>query len=243
MEAPAEEHALWVRWRDARDRSAHARLIDFHLSFADDVAAAYFGRQDDIEREEFVQFAVLGMVEAMERFEPSLGVGFRKFASLRMHGAITDGIESVTERQQQAAAVQRLMARRREAPGEADSPTEAERTNLQVAQYASDWGLAVALAWLFEGSGLVHTGDRAEAFPFYRHAELKQIRQRIHDVVDALPEQERTVIQAHYLNDQPFEQVATRLRLSRGRISQIHRRALQHLRASLRDMDVGDALA
>lgn len=210
------------------------------------MAKASFARHghDEIELEEFEQWATLGLMEAMERFDPALGSCFRTFATRRIHGSITDGIERTTETRQQVAACQRLEALRFEMRDQhqPSASTEAARFNRQVLHYVGESGLAVALAWLFEDSGMVDTGRRIEAIPFYRSLELKRFQHSIRQSVDALPVQERAVIRGHYLLDLPFEQVATQLNLTRGRISQIHRRALLHLRGSLRDLDVADGV-
>jgi RNA polymerase sigma factor for flagellar operon FliA len=94
-------------------------------------------------------------------------------------------------------------------------------------------GLGLALAWLLEGTSMVEASERAEVLPFYRHAEIRQVRERLVQAVEALPAQERLVIRSHYLQDVPFEEVAATLKLTKGRISQIHKQALQRLRASV----------
>jgi RNA polymerase sigma factor for flagellar operon FliA len=77
--------------------------------------------------------------------------------------------------------------------------------------------------------------ERAESVPFYRQAEMRQVRERLVQAVDALPPQERTVIRSHYLQDLPFEEVAATLKLTKGRISQIHKQALLRLRTCVAD--------
>jgi len=243
-EADGDEAALWQRWHAAGDLDARAALLEIHLPYARQVAAAYFGRRfnDEIAFEDYLQFASLGLIEAMERFDPTLGVQFRTFAARRMHGCIVDGLERSTEKQQQIAAKQRLEAQRRrsirEPAGTQDEPgreTPAARTHEQVLQYVAQAGLAFALSWLLDGTGLIDAEDKVATLPFYRDVELREIRQRVLDLVAALPAQQRRVIQGHYLQELPFEEIATRLAVSRGRVSQIHKAALLHLRDLMRD--------
>jgi RNA polymerase sigma factor for flagellar operon FliA len=80
---------------------------------------------------------------------------------------------------------------------------------------------------------MVEVAERAEVVPFYRHAEIRQVRERLVQAVEALPAQEKIVIRSHYLQDVPFDEVAATLQLTKGRISQIHKQALQRLRASV----------
>ena len=247
----AEEHALWSRWRGARDMEARERLLEMHLPYARLVAASYYGKRfhDEIEFDEYHQLATVGMIEAMERFDPAFGVQFRTFASRRMHGSIVDGLERTTEKQQQIAARQRLEAQRQQSIAGEDTDDQSERssspaarTTEQLLQHVAEAGLAFALSWLLDGSGMIEPQERAEALPFYRSAELKELRQRILDAVNGLPAQERTVIYSHYLQELPFEEVARRLSLTKGRISQVHKRALLRLRHALGSAAACDAL-
>jgi RNA polymerase sigma factor for flagellar operon FliA len=53
--------------------------------------------------------------------------------------------------------------------------------------------------------------------------------------VDSLPPQDRMVLRSHYLQELPFDEIAAMLQLTKGRISQIHKQALQRLRVLMRD--------
>ncbi|ROZ63218.1 sigma-70 family RNA polymerase sigma factor [Ramlibacter sp. WS9] len=239
------EAALWALWRGQSDEAARRRLLDLHLPYARIVAASYYSKRfhDEIEFGDYLQLASLGLIEALQRFDPAHGVQFRTFAARRMHGAILDGLEQLTEKQQQIAARQRLETQRRSAIKEA-AATEAtgKAGNAdQVLKFVAETGLAFALAWILDGTGMIDAGERSETLPFYRNVELRQLRQRIVDIVNALPAQERKVIQGHYFQQLQFEEIAQALQLTRGRVSQIHRKALTRLKDTLRaqrDFDV-----
>lgn len=94
--------------------------------------------------------------------------------------------------------------------------------------------MAFALAWILDGTGMLESGEKSETLPFYRSVELDQLRRRIVELVRGLPAQERKVIQGHYFQERPFEEIADDLRLTRGRISQVHRKALARLQETLR---------
>jgi RNA polymerase sigma factor for flagellar operon FliA len=241
LTTPTREHdaerCLWEAWRAEGDEQARQRLLSMHLPYARVVAASYYAKRlhDEIEFADYSQLASLGLIEALGRFDPDRGVQFRTFAARRMHGAILDGIERLTEKQQQIAARQRLQAQRRAAikagaAAHGDSP----RSDEQVLQYVAEVGLAFALAWVLDGTGMLDAGEKSETLPFYRSVELDQLRRRVVELVSALPAQERTVIQGHYFHERPFEEIADDLRLTRGRISQVHRKALTRLQATLR---------
>lgn len=229
------ERELWDRWRRARDDDARDALLAMHMPYARVVAATYYRKRtgDDVDFQDFLQLASVGLVESIDRFDPSHGVQFRTYASRRMHGALLDGLERMTERQQQNAARARLEQQRRSSIEAGSEDAGSRRTPEQLLQYVAEAGLAFALSWLLDGTGLLQVADTTESHPFYRSVELKQLRDRILELVQSLPPQERKVVHGHYFQQQLFEEIAESMQLTKGRISQIHRRALTRLRDAL----------
>lgn len=242
-DAPEDaERALWLRWREQRDEAAREELVRTYLPYARVVAASYYGKRfhDEIEFNDYFQLASVGLLESVDRFDPAFNVQFKTFAARRMHGSILNGLERMTEKQQQIAARQRLRAERLEtlkaAAGEeagAGSGRGSKRTPEQLMKFVAEVGLGLALSWLLEGTGMVDEPERAETIPFYRNAEIQELRKRIARSIDQLSPQGRTVIRYHYQQDIAFEEIARMLELSKGRIAQIHRQALLQLREAL----------
>jgi RNA polymerase sigma factor for flagellar operon FliA len=233
----AEERVLWQNLRATSDPDSRDRLLALHMPYARVVAATYYSKRfhDEIEFGDYLQYASIGLLEALERFDPGRGAQFRTFAARRMHGAILNGIERLSEKQQQIAARQRLRAERIQAAKQNAGGDPSQLAGDKLCAYVAEVGLGLALAWLLEGTAMVEVPERAESVPFYRQAEMRQVRERLVQAVDALPPQERIVIRSHYLQDLPFEEVATTLKLTKGRISQIHKQALLRLRGCVAD--------
>jgi len=241
--AVVDEPGLWVRWREKKDFSAREALLALHLAYARTVAATYYGRRmhDEIEFGDYLQYARIGLLESLDRFDPAVGVQFRTFAARRMHGAILDGIERLTEKQQQIAVRQRLRREQSEsikdAAGAETATHPATRRGPEgLFRYLADIGIGMAICQLLEGTGMVDITAGLNAIPSDRHyepVELAQLQQRLLGFVDHLGVQQRTVIRYHYLQDHSFEDIASLMAVSRGRISQIHRQALSTLRMQL----------
>lgn len=241
LAAPAAtlEAALWRRLREDADTGAREQLLALHMPYAKVVAASYYGKRfhDEIEFGDYLQYASLGLLEALERYDPARGVQFRTFAARRMHGAILNGLERLTEKQQQIAARRRLRNERVQdikalgAPAGDGAPQDAE----QLLRFVSEVGIGLALCWMLEGTGMVQTPDAGAHAPFYRSVAIRQLRDRLLHAVDSLPPQDRTVLRSHYLQELPFDEIAATLQLTKGRISQIHKQALQRLRVLMRD--------
>jgi RNA polymerase sigma factor for flagellar operon FliA len=76
----------------------------------------------------------------------------------------------------------------------------------------------------------------------YASLALRQMRGRLRAAVAGLPQAERRVLEGHYFQQQPFAEIAEALGVTRGRVSQIHKRGLGLLRAELaRDNPVFEA--
>jgi RNA polymerase sigma factor for flagellar operon FliA len=99
----------------------------------------------------------------------------------------------------------------------------------------ADVGVGLALSWILEGTSMIDGAERSETVPFYRSTEVRQLRERLLRCIGELPPQEREVIRCHYLQEIPFERIASMQNLTRGRISQVHKQAILRLRQALRD--------
>lgn len=239
----ASEGELWQRLRSRGDPEARQALIEMHLPYARIIAATCYARRihDDVEFGDYLQLASVAMVECVDRYEPDAGAQFRTFASRRMQGAILSGLERLTERQQQMAVRQRLLRERLQcakeaAAGAVQRRAEQVSAEQQLFAYLAEVGIGLALGVLLEETGMVDrdaAGVASEPEQHYRQVEMSQLKRRIAELVDTLPNPQRSVLQWHYLQDVSFTDIADRLDLTRGRVSQLHRQALESLRSAL----------
>ncbi len=238
---------LWQRTREQQDSQARDELICHYLPYARMVAATYYAKRyhDEIEFAEYMQLATLGMIEALDRFDPARGVQFKTFASHRMHGTIVDGLSCTTEKQQQIALRTRLKQDRlnsiKQATPAAQDPTAPTAKPAfgadKLLNHLAEVGIGLALAWLLEDTSMVQAHDDAadtRHIPYLQSLELKQLQERVRNLVDTLPSQQKVVIRCHYVQEIPFEHIATMLGLTKGRISQIHKQALNAMREKLK---------
>ena len=236
--ATSDEADLWRRLRAGADPGARDRLLEIHLPYARVVARVLYARRhhEEIPFDDYFQLASLGMVEAVDRYDPERGVQFRTFAARRMQGAILNGLERMTEKQQQIAARQRLRAERlQDVAALADDDAGERRRPEALMQFVGDVGIGLAVCWMLEGTAMVEDASAVRSIPFYQGVAARELRARLLEAVEALPPPERTVIRSHYLQEVPFEDVAATLALSKGRVSQLHRQALGRLRVLVRD--------
>jgi RNA polymerase sigma factor for flagellar operon FliA len=231
------EQALWTAAR-AGDAQARARLIEGFLPFARIMAAKlYAARIDhDVEFEDYLQYATVGMIESVDRFDPAFGAQFKTFAAHRIQGAVSNGLEHSSEKRQQVATRKRLQAERR------DSAAAALDGNAgDLFQQLADVAVGLALGFVLDGAqDLAEAEEAVPAHP-YGAIEMAQLRTRMQALVSTLPQRERMVIKYHYLNQVPFHQIADSMGITKGRVSQIHHNALALLRKAMGSVLACDA--
>ena len=207
------------------------RLITHYLPLARIMAGKLYGGRthNDIEFDDYLQLATIGLIESIDRFDPWRDVQFKTYATVRIRGAILNGLERLTEKQQQIACRQRLRQERAASLSTDTLPDDLDSLFGLLAEV----GVGLALGILLEGSGMIdeapHVGLREQP-SYFAHIELQQLREQVRSLVDMLPGQERMVIRLHYVQEMPFADIALELGVSRGRIAQIHRKALGSLR-------------
>jgi RNA polymerase sigma factor for flagellar operon FliA len=225
-----EEASLWRALRDEGSAAARERLFTLYLPFARGMAGRQFrGRAGgDIEYEDLFQLACTGLLEAIDRFDPALGVPFRGFAVRRVKGSLIDGIARTSEIREQIRFRNRVQRERLRSLAD---PRGDDLSHDEAMEALVDMAVGLALGFMLEGTTLYHKdGEESAAPSAYDSLAWKEMVQRVTAELVRLPERDRRIIQLHYLEDVTFDRIAALLGLTKGRISQLHKAALLLLR-------------
>lgn len=228
------ETALWAAWKGAGDRGAREALITLHYDFARIMAGKMYARRatDEVGFEEYLQLASVALIESVDRYEPSSGASFRTYAGHRITGAILNGLAGMTERSRQIALKRRIERERLE------SIRDMHEADLQdTFERLAEVAVGLAIGFMLDNSSVVCDGEAAYSDNAYERVMVRQMRERIMARVAQLPEREATVIRYHYLQQLPFDEIGQLLGVTKGRVSQIHRKGLALLRKTLGEMD------
>lgn len=220
------EAAIWRRFRFEDDLSCRERLFDRYLVLARSIATRLFRRRRTarLDQGDFQQFACEGLLQAIDRYDPLRGVPFSAYARRRITGNVADGVGSMTEIDAQLSSRHRIEQERLRSLGANDDPL-VKLTDLAV-------GLAIGL--MLDGTGLFDAGSTRDTRPDpYDTLAWREMEAILAAEVVRLPDQEAVVIRQHYANGVAFAQIAQLMQLSRGRVSQFHRAALERLRRRL----------
>jgi len=229
-EADAEQEVeLWRRWRESSDAVARDELVVRHMPFARVMALKLFrGRySDEFEFADYLQFANLGMLEALQHYDPTRGAGFRTYSALRIRGSVLDGLTSMSERQQQIETRRRVVRERSE------SIVAGRASRRDAFADLAEVAIGLALGYMLEGTAMFQQEESVESDGGYLRMELRQMCGQIRGLVEQLPAAERTVVKSHYLNHIAFTEIAVSLGVTKARVSQLHHQALARLRQAL----------
>jgi RNA polymerase sigma factor for flagellar operon FliA len=232
---------LWAAFRQSGDPSVREQLVGAYLGFTRVMAAKVYARRpnadnalranDAMEFGDYLQYASVGLLEAVDRFDPQHGVLFETFAASRITGAVLTGLESASEISRQIAARKRVNGQRAASlDGDVPALTGPEAVFARLADIA----LGLAVGFALEESNMYVQEEGAYADNTYAALELKQLRGRVSAALGSLSPSHRRVMQSHYLQQMPFDDVAASMSLTRGRISQLHSEALDKLRDLLK---------
>jgi RNA polymerase sigma factor for flagellar operon FliA len=221
------EASLWRRLRFEAETECREALFNRYIPLARAIAAAKFHQRRGraAERSDCEHFAYEGLLQAIDRFDPLLGVPFSAYARRRIVGSIADGIAKMSEVNAQVSHRYRVEQERMRSL----APSGAATGDDPLAAL-SDLAIGLALGLMLEGTSLMAANGADTRPTAYESLEWREMQARLAAELQKLPEKEAVIVRHHYHNGLSLAQIAELLDLSRGRISQLHRSALERLR-------------
>ncbi|MCB5423823.1 sigma-70 family RNA polymerase sigma factor [Altererythrobacter sp. CC-YST694] len=221
------EAALWRSFGDDPGPENRHRLFEHYRPFAARLAASQFARRarGNYERGDVEQLAYEALIQAIGRFDAARGVPFEAFARLRIRGHIANHLAQVSE-----GAAQRHFRHRIERE-RLKSLQDRGGEPLDALAALSALSAAIALGLMLEGERKPELHAIPDPAPTpYESLAWRDLQGRVRALVDSLPEREEFVIRQHYRNGVSFQQIAVLMGVTKGRVSQIHKAALDRLR-------------
>jgi RNA polymerase sigma factor for flagellar operon FliA len=231
-----EERSLWTAFKNDGSTQARERLFEQYAGFATSIASRQTHEHigGDVEFGDLRQLAYAGLLEALDRFDPTRGIPFRGFAAHRITGSIRDGVRRTSELREQISWRRRVRQDRlRSLAGDPSGDISLSEAMAELADIA----VGLALGFMLEDTGFINTEEPASSSPRrptgYDSLTWKELVGRLQTELTRLPQREQTILHQHYLNGVAFDQLASLLAVSKGRVSQLHRNALVQLRKRL----------
>lgn len=199
----------------------------------------------ELDRDDLISSGTIGLIQAVDRYDPAQGVPFRTYAVSRIRGAIIDALRasdrlprSVRQKAKRFAAVQNELS----ADGAQPSHTQlAAAMGMTQKEYDEmrvncTWQ-TVSLNELMERPNSDGENDGFRELPsetntgdFSQRLEERETLDALSEAVAALPARELLLVSLYYKEGMTMREICQILDVSESRISQLHQRALGRLR-------------
>jgi len=244
------ERVLWARFAEHRDQATREELVRRYLPFAKNLALRYRGASESFD--DLLQVASLGLVNAIDRFEPDRGTPFTAFASptilgeLKRHfrdrvwtvrvprglhdrmAEVDKAISALTVELQRSPSVGEIAEKLNVDPTDVLEVLEANHNRRPLSldrPVGGDEEESPASEWV---------GDDDEGF------ELVEDKLALEGALPHLDERERLVLRLRFVEDMTQSQIAEQIGHSQMHVSRILRRTLERIRAEVAGPDGGE---
>ena len=251
MAEAADTQQLWRQFRTNKgDKALRDRLILTYAPLVKYVAGRLgSGLPAHVDEGDLVSYGLLGLIGAIERYDPDRDVKFETYAISRIKGSIIDELRamdwvprSVRARARDIErAIGELEARLGRAPTDEEISAKVGITTEELEDALTDIARSSIAAldelWSVSGEGdQVSLLDTLEDPDSIRPAEAldeTELREILGDAISRLPEREKLVITLYYYEELTLREIGEVLGVTESRISQLHTKAILRLKARL----------
>jgi RNA polymerase sigma factor for flagellar operon FliA len=203
-----------------------------------------------IETCDLVNAGIIGLIDAIEKFDAGRKIKFKTYAEFRVKGAILDELRSLDwvprSTRQKASRLEKAYAELEQRLGRAASDAEMiEHMGITVEEFDILLRDAKGVALIsledlqardhddhYERNLLEYLAD-PEALTPSQLINLDQIYRIVAETIDQIPEKERLVISLYYYEELTMKEIGEILSITESRVSQIHTKAILRLRGRL----------
>lgn len=250
------EEDLWKAYRKTGDPAIRDRLIKQYLPLVKYVAGKLaVGMPQNVEFDDLVSYGVIGLFDAIEKFDPGKHVKFKTYAVTRVRGAIFDQLRqldwvprSIRQKSRELEdTVRRLEAQLGRSATDQEiarelgvSEKEFEKIVLKI---SGTTVLSLNDVWYSgDENDRMSIGDSIES-PHSRNpdaiVETQEIKRVIVEAIHELPDKEKKVLVLYYYEDLTLKEIGAVLGVTESRISQLHTKAIMRLRGRLTSVKRG----
>lgn len=204
-----------------------------------------------LDQEDLIGYGIVGLMEALDRYDPSRGVSFESYAVRRIRGSVLDALRrahwaprTLIERLKQVSAIYRRMEQEQGAEPKDEEVAAAAGLELSELQDLLERGAQMAVISLEEfllNEDREETITRGEllADPHIpapeQRLEQEELRRALKRALERLGERDRLILNLYYNEGLTFKEIGQVLQISESRVCQLHGRALLNLRRLLAD--------
>jgi RNA polymerase sigma factor for flagellar operon FliA len=243
--------SLWREFRKTHDKAIRDRLILTYAPLVKFVAGRLgSGLPAHVDENDLVSYGLLGLIGAIERYEPDRDVKFETYAITRIKGAIIDELRAMdwVPRSVRARAreIERAMAgleaQLHRAPTDEEIAEKIGITQQELEDSLTDIARSSIAAldevWTISSTGgdqvaLIDTIEDTEGPEPQAALDETETREALAESIAALPEREKIVITLYYYEELTLREIGDVLGVTESRVSQLHTKAVLRLKARL----------
>jgi RNA polymerase sigma factor FliA len=242
---------LWRTYRRSGDQALRDRLILTYAPLVKYVAGRLgSGLPAHVDEGDLVSYGLLGLIAAIERYDPDRDVKFETYAIARIKGSILDELRamdwvprSVRSRAREIErAMTELESKLGRAPTDEEISAKVGITTEELENSLTDISRSSIAAldelWTVSGSGgdqiaLIDTIEDTQGPEPQSAFAQTEMREAVADAISRLPEREKLVITLYYYEDLTLREIGEVLGVTESRVSQLHTKAILRLKARL----------
>ncbi len=236
----------WARYAESRDPALRQELITRNMHLVRYVVERLGFGVSYLDREDLVSEGIVGLIDAVDRFDPQRGIQFITYATIRIRGQILDALRTRDMLPRSARrrvkgmqdAVQTLVATLGEPPSEEQLAEFMNVSPEQLQQTMCDASLEVCSldaplvedGETFSLQNLLEASDDCEPAEQHDRAELLE---EMRVALRRLPERQQLLLSLYYIEELTMREIGEVLSVSESRVSQLHAQAIMNLRGVL----------
>jgi RNA polymerase sigma factor for flagellar operon FliA len=242
---------LWRTYRRSRDQATRDRLILTFAPLVKYVAGRLgSGLPAHVDEGDLVSYGLLGLIAAIERYDPDRDVKFETYAIARIKGSILDELRAMDwvprSVRSRAREIERAMTELESKLGRAANDEEiavkvgitTDELENSLTDISRSSIAALDELWTVSGSGgdqiaLIDTIEDTQGPEPQSAFAQTEMREAVADAISRLPEREKLVITLYYYEDLTLREIGEVLGVTESRVSQLHTKAILRLKARL----------
>ena len=241
-----EEKKLWELYKRTGRSELQEKLVIKYLNLVHYLAHKLVSfSTPSLDRDDLYSAGVIGLLEAIERFDIEKNTEFKTYATLRVKGAIIDEIRrfdwvprSVRKKSKMLdSTIHRLFSELHRLPTDEEIAEELELT-MEEYYHLTD---SLGPLFLFSIDNKTEADNGAQtyselitdAYDIDIEKNKALLKQNLIESIQSLPERERLVISLYYYENLNLKEIGTVLEVSESRVSQIHSSAVNKLRSMI----------
>ena len=206
-----------------------------------------------VEIDDLINSGIIGLIDAIEKFDPSRGIKFKTYAEFRIRGAIFDGLRSLdwvprSVRKQKKMVEQSYAQLEQKLGRHATDEELSESLGLELGEFYKilDNLKGVSLGKFVElnnndnqsmmdgEAAIAFIPDRSTDDPYHKF-QKHELTEILADAIRNLPDKERYVVSLYYFDELTMKEIGTVLDITESRVSQLHTKSMLRLRDHLRN--------